>query len=119
MVAAQFNIDVVSQLEKLLPSFKLIVPSFVIHELVNIRKREGGKNKTAASVALKITEGNAVHIINMPLQKNEDVDAALIRMSPILCTNDRSLRRKARKNGITVIYLRQRKYLAVDGFLNR
>jgi Uncharacterized proteins of PilT N-term./Vapc superfamily len=45
------------------------------------------------------------------------VDDALIRISRVLCTNDRELRTKAREMGITVVYLRQRRYLAVDGHL--
>ena len=36
----------------------------------------------------------------------------------LLCTNDRELRRKAREKNINVIFLRQRKYLDVDGHLN-
>ncbi|HSO25353.1 MAG TPA: twitching motility protein PilT, partial [Methanobacteriaceae archaeon] len=49
------------------------------------------------------------------LEPEEKVDDALIRISKVLCTNDRELREKARKKGITVVYLRQRKYLAIDG----
>lgn len=117
MVAGQLNIDVVSQLEKLLPSFKFIVPSFVVRELENIQQRAAGKNKAAASVALKITRGYAVHIKNIHLLENEQVDDALIRISHVLCTNDKDLRLKARKKGLKVVYLRQRKYLAVDGYI--
>jgi uncharacterized protein len=118
MMAAQFNIDVVSQLKDLLPAFKLIVPTFVIQELENIQKRSQGKTKAAASVALKITASDSVHIKPVPLIENERVDDALIRISQVLCTNDRDLRQKAREKGINVVYLRQRKYLAVDGYLN-
>ena len=31
--------------------------------------------------------------------------------------NDRELRRRARSRGITVVYLRQKKYLTVDGHI--
>ncbi len=116
MMAAQFNLDIISLLEELSPSLKLIVPSFIIQELEKIKERSKGKTKTAASVALKIANLSPVNIKIIPLLKGERVDDALLRISKVLCTNDRELRRKARKKGIIVIYLRQRKYLAVDGY---
>ena len=51
----------------------------------------------------------------------ESVDDALLRLSGksrILCTNDRELKRKAHEMNLNIIYLRQRKYLDVDGHLN-
>ncbi|BDZ72007.1 hypothetical protein GCM10025861_25240 [Methanobacterium petrolearium] len=45
------------------------------------------------------------------------MDDALLRISKVLCTNDRQLRNRAREKEITVVYLRQRRYLAVDGHL--
>ncbi len=116
MIAAQFNLDIISQLEELVPSLKLVVPSFIILELEKIKERSKGKTKTAASIALKIANLSPVIIKSIPLLKGEQVDDALIRISKVLCTNDRELRRKARNKGIIVIYLRQRKYLAVDGY---
>lgn len=117
MMVAQFNLDLVGELRALLPKFKLSVPNFVIQELEAIENRSRGKTKAAASVALKIAHLNPLKIENIPLLKGESVDDALLRISKVLCTNDRELRRNARKKGITVIYLRQRKYLAVDGYL--
>lgn len=117
MIAAQFNLDIIGQLEELSPPLKLIVPFFVIEELEKIKERLKGKTKIAASVALKIAHLSPVIIKNIPLLKGEQVDDALLRISKVLCTNDRELRRKARIKGIIVIYLRQKKYLAVDGYL--
>lgn len=118
MMAAQFQLDVVSQLEEILPNFKFTVPSFVIQELDYIKNRSRGKNRTAASIALKIASSPPLKIEEIPMHKGENVDQALLRISPVLCTNDRELKKLARQKGIPVIYLRQRKYLAVDGYLN-
>ena len=118
MMAAQFNLDVAGQLQELLPNFKYMVPCFIIKELENIKERSRGKTRTAASIALKIAGQEPLTTENIPLIKGEEVDDALLRISPVLCTNDRELRRKARKLKIPVIYLRQKKYLAVDGYLN-
>ena len=49
--------------------------------------------------------------------EGELVDDALLRISKVIGTNDRELRKKARIKGIIIIYLRQRKYLAIDGYL--
>jgi rRNA-processing protein FCF1 len=117
MMAAQFNLDVAGQLQELLPKFDYIVPSFIIKELENIQKRSRGKTRTAASTALKIAGLKPLKIKNIPLLEHEPVDDALLRISMVLCTNDRELRNKARKLKIPVIYLRQRKYLALDGYL--
>lgn len=117
MMAAQFNLNVVSELEKILPSFRLSVPSFVVRELENIKKRSKGRTKAVAAVAIKIASSSPLEIKDIPLLEGEYVDDALLRISHVLGTNDRELRRKARKREITVIYLRQKRYLAVDGHL--
>ncbi len=116
MMAAQFHVDVIAELEKILPSSHLTVPSLIIQELEHIKKRSKGRNLSAARIALKLARSSPIVIKDVEL--NGTVDDTLLRISKILCTNDRELRRKARKRGITVIYLRQKKYLAVDGFLD-
>lgn len=39
MMSAQFHVDVVSELEKILPSCKLLVPTAVLKELSRIKIR--------------------------------------------------------------------------------
>ncbi len=115
MMAAQFPLDLVEELEHTLPSYQLYIPSPVMYELEKIKKRSKGKNKIAASIALKIAKSPPFKVKELELSKGEMVDDALLRISKVLCTNDRELKIKARKKGITVVYLRQRRYLAVDG----
>lgn len=117
MIPFQFNVDIISELEMTLHSYKLVVPDFVINELNGIKKGSRGKNKIAASIALKIAKSYPVELKHIELEPEEKVDDALIRISKVLCTNDRELREKARKKGVTVVYLRQRKYLAIDGHI--
>lgn len=116
MMAVQFHIDIAAELERILPSSQLTVPSLIIQELENIKKRSKGKNRSAAKIALKLAKSSPIVIKNVELRGT--VDDTLLQISEILCTNDRELRRKARERGIPVIYLRQKKYLAVDGFLD-
>ena len=121
MMAAQFHVEIVGELEHILPSCKFLVPSAILRELGRIKNRSKGKNRVAASIALKIATSSPFEVIEMQIMDGESVDDALLRLSEksrILCTNDRELKRKAREMNINIIYLRQRKYLDVDGHLN-
>ena len=121
MMSAQFHVDVVSELEKILPSCRLLVPTAVLKELSRIKNRTKGKNKIAASIAIKIATSPPIVVLEMEQKKGESVDDSLLRLSEksrLLCTNDRELRLKAREKDINVIFLRQRSYLDVDGHLN-
>ena len=81
MVPFQFNVDIIDELEKALPSYKLTTPIFVINELKGLKRNNKGK----------------------------------IRLNADLALNDIELKKRARKKGITVAYLRQKKYIAIDG----
>jgi rRNA-processing protein FCF1 len=117
MTTTQFPVDVVGELVNILPSYHLYVPSYVMEELENIKSRSKGKARIAASVAIKIAHQEPFTIKELVRKKRESVDDALIRHAKILCTNDRELKQKAREKEIAVVYLRQKKYLAIDGHL--
>ena len=92
----QLDVDIVMELQNLLPSYyDLIVPSVVIDELTTLKK----------IVNIKKTD----HVDNLLLKFCNDTD--------VLCTNDKILRKRARKRNITVVYLRQHRYLEVDGYI--
>ena len=117
MIPAQFHVDVLTELERILPNYTFVVPSFVTRELESIKKRSKGKDRIAASVALKLIESSNISVIDIDLKYKEKVDDALLRISKVLCTNDRGLQKRARNRGLAVVYLRQKKYLAVEGYL--
>ena len=115
MVPFQFNVDVISELEKLLPSYRLTTPSFVINELKGLKKNNKGKTRLNANLALKLANSSRIEIKDISLLENETVDDALLRVSEVLATNDIELKNRAKDKGITVAYLRQKKYIAVEG----
>ncbi|AMD17622.1 PilT domain protein [Methanobrevibacter sp. YE315] len=115
MVPFQFNVDIITELEKLLPSYKLTTPSFVINELKGLKKNNKGKIRLNANLALKLANSSKVEIKDISLLENETVDDALLRVSEVLATNDVELKNRAKDKGITVAYLRQKKYIAVEG----
>ena len=115
MVPFQFNVDIITELEKVLPSYKLTTPSFVINELKGLKKNNKGKVRMNANLALKLANSSKVEIKDISLLENETVDDALLRVSEVLATNDIELKNRAKDKGITVAYLRQKKYIAVEG----
>ena len=117
MIPFQFNIDIIDELEKALPSYKFITTNFIINELKGLSRNKKGKIRGNAKLALKYAKVKNIEIKDIPLQENEKVDDALIRISNIIATNDIELRKKARKKGKTIIYLRQKKYVMIDGYL--
>ncbi|WP_459537459.1 type II toxin-antitoxin system VapC family toxin [Methanobrevibacter sp.] len=115
MVPFQFNVDIITELENKLPSYKLTTPSFVINELKGLKRNNKGKIRLNANLALKLANSSKVEIKDISLLENETVDDALLRVSEVLATNDIELKNRAKDKGITVVYLRQKKYIAVDG----
>ena len=115
MVPFQFNVDIITELENTLPSYKLTTPSFVINELKGLKKNNKGKTRLNANLALKLANSSKVEIKDISLLENETVDDALLRVSEVLATNDIELKNRAKNKGITIVYVRQKKYIAVDG----
>lgn len=115
MVPFQFNVDIITELENLLPSYKLTTPSFVINELKGLKRNTKGKTRLNANLALKLANSSKVEIKDISLLENETVDNALLRVSEVLVTNDIELKNRAKNKGITIVYLRQKKYIAVEG----
>ncbi|WP_400201175.1 PIN domain-containing protein [Methanobrevibacter smithii] len=115
MVPFQFNVDIIDELEKALPSYKLTTPIFVINELKGLKRNNKGKIRLNADLALKLANSSNIEIKDISLENNETVDDALLRVSEVLATNDIELKKRDRKKGITVEYLRQKKYIAIDG----
>ena len=115
MVPFQFNVDIITELENLLPSYKITTPSFVINELKGLKRNNKGKVRLNANLALKLANSSKVEIKDISLLENETVDDALLRVSEVLATNDIELKNRAKEKGITIVYLRQKKYIAVEG----
>ena len=115
MVPFQFNVDIITELENLLPSYKLTTPSFVINELKGLKRNNKGKTRLNANLALKLANSSKIEIKDISLLENETVDDALLRVSEVLATNDIELKNRAKDKGITVAYLRQKRYIAVEG----
>lgn len=115
MIPFQFNVDIIDEFEKALPSYKLTTTQFVINELKGLKRNNKGKIRVNAMLALKLVNSSNIEIKDISLEKNETVDDGLLRVSEVLATNDKELKKRAKNKGISVVYLRQKKYIAIDG----
>lgn len=116
MAPFQFNIDVIDELNKVLPSYKLTTPVYVIRELEGLKNNKKSHVRTEAALGLKYAKSGNVEIMDVSTNNGETVDDALLRISKskILATNDIELRKRAKKQSIKVAYIRQKRYIVID-----
>lgn len=115
----QLKIDIFSEIEKLVGRFEPIVLSITLDELKKIS--ESGSSKMSRLASLAIDLSKKCKILETHVMPGESHDDALLRVAKenncIVATNDRILRKKLRKAGITTIFLRQRAYLELEGYI--
>ena len=108
------KVDVFGELRALGFS-RFFVPSGVVEELRILGEKLGGKYSRAARFALQLIERENVEVVDL---KAEGTDKALIELSRqkgcVLITNDRELRKRARKAGISVGYIREMNRVFVE-----
>ena len=68
MVPFQFNVDIIDELEKALPSYKLTTPIFVINELKGLKRNNKGKIRLNADLALKLANSSNIEIKDISLE---------------------------------------------------
>jgi len=109
MVPEQFGIDIFSEIERIVPDCELVTLKSVILELEKIREHAGkGRDKIAAGVALKLIEkfNEKIKIV----ESSGNVDEFILKFSmenkAIVCTNDKKLKKRLKKEGIGVIQMR-------------
>ena len=110
MVPEQFGVDIFSELPRL-GYVQWLVPASVLGELRSLaRTAHKGADKVAARVALGLAEQCSV-----VGEDARDADLAIEELAlssgAAVFTNDKALKKRLFSKGITVIYLRQGRYL--------
>ena len=110
MVPEQFGVDIFGELLRL-GYVRWLVPASVMGELRSLtRSADKGRDKTAARVALGLA--SSCTVIG---QDAFDADTAIVSLAletgAAVFTNDKALKKRLFSKGITVIYLRQGRYL--------
>ena len=114
----RFGVDIFDELERLLGvPLRCLVPQCVIDELQSLDNDASPGFSKEIRFALKIIE--RCKIVDINPAEGEAVDDLLLRFAvqtgyPV-ATNDSELRKRLKNEKVSVIYLRQRAYLMLDG----
>jgi rRNA-processing protein FCF1 len=110
MIPIQFNVDIFTELQRL-GYDEFIVPQAVVNELKMLAKRSKGMDKTAAKVALSLSERCKI------VEETGVADDVIVRLAEdigsAVLTNDIELKNRLYKKGIITVYLRQRNRLEI------
>ena len=118
-IPLQFKIDVFDEIEALIGRFEPIVLSTTLEELKKLSRVKSEKISRQALSALKLAK--KCKIIEVNRRSGESYDDVILRLAKkynsAVATNDSELRKKLREAGIPTIFLRQRAYLQIEGYL--
>ncbi len=115
MVPFEFKVDIIDELNRIMPEkFTIIIPDLVIDELRKIAEGSG-KKTIAARSALEFVKGFQIERV----EKRGNVDTSIVYYAKekgyALATQDKEMKKLARKLGVPIITMRQKKYLIYDG----
>ena len=111
MVPFQFKVDIFSEIERICKfNYRIYVYEQSSEELKNIIQKQRGSHKKAAKMAIQLVKAKKPSIIKRQGYVDdmilEDADA-----EAVVATLDIALRKKLLGKGVSVIILRQKKYL--------
>lgn len=117
-ISSQFQIDIFDELMNLLNQrFDSILLSPTYKELQKIAEKGSPKIRQHASLALKLAEKCRIVMVEQGFEETHDdviVRVAAEWKCPV-ATNDQALRKRLRNINVSVIYLRQRSHLEMEG----
>ena len=116
LIPYQFNVDIFAEIKRICDfKHELAVLDKTLGELSSITEKQKGKNRMAASFALKLLKGKSLKIIRTHSQK--PVDDLLVEHAEkgaIIATQDAALKRKIRVKKGKIIILRNKKFLKFE-----
>jgi len=112
LIPFKFKVDIFSEFDRICNfNYKLFIFEQSINELKNIIEKESLKDRKAAKFALKLIELKRISIIK---SEQKDVDWLMLNKSgedTVVATLDSHLKGELLRKGVSVIILRQKKYL--------
>ena len=106
LMVFQFRINLESELNRILGSYEIVVPSTVKKELKTLKERY-------AKIALSFSERYRT------ISANGNPDDSIIELAEkekgVVVTNDRILKKRLREKNIPVVYLRGKNHLEIEG----
>ncbi len=114
MLPLQFRVNVPGEIARLLDvSYELLVPDKVLIELRTLAKKGGLNERRAARIGLELARG--MKEIKLSGENTDDAILSAVDTETIVCTNDKELKERSLEKGGRVIYLKQRRFLALAG----
>jgi len=111
MVPEQFNVDVFSEIDRIMDSeYSILIPDSIINELKELSRSARGKDKRAAKIGLMMADDHKTAETES-VGDDAVIELALSIENTVVATNDKELKEKLREKGIPLIYLRQGSHL--------
>ena len=108
----EFSIDLEGELTLLLGKFRILVPRPIYDELIFLSKYGKGKKKYNSKPALDLI--NKYEIIESEGTGDDSVLILAKELNGAVLTNDKGLRKRAKKLHLQTIYLREKSKLVLD-----
>lgn len=113
LMVFEFSIKLEEELTMLVGKHRVIIPKQVVDELKWLAAKKGSMRAGFAKACLKMLNNYAVEDI-----KAENADLSVLSLAKkyngIVVTNDRELRKKAKKEKLFVVYLRGKSKLVLE-----
>ena len=114
MMIFELSIDLENELTRLLGKYHIVIPKPIVEELKFISEHGKGKKKNIAKPAIEFA--NRYDIVD--LDNDEKGDRAILylakKISGIVLTNDRDLRKKLKNESLHNIFLRGKQRLFLE-----
>ncbi len=119
-VPLRFGVDIFGEVERLLgPLVVCLVPAAVLAELGRLRGESSPGLVREIDFALELA--GRCRVLEGDRLEGESVDDLILRLAVgggyLVATNDGGLRRRLRGEGVAVVFLRQKAYLEVEGYV--
>ena len=119
-IPLRFGVDIFEELHRLLGrNVRCVVTTPIIDELRLLRTDAKPSFRKEVDFALGLVD--RCEVMEASLDPCETVDDSIVRVASdgpfIVATNDAELRRRLRKAGVSVVFLRQRSHLEIEGVI--
>jgi rRNA-processing protein FCF1 len=119
-VPFRFGVDIFEEMKRLFSSnVRCLVSRLVLEELESLKR--GAKPKFLKEIDFAVKMAERCETFEDTLRPGETVDQSLVRIARergfYVATNDAELKRDLRNEGVSVVFLRQKTYLEVDGVI--
>jgi len=116
MMPYQFGINIEKELNRLLGICRIIIPRTVVEEMERLAEEEGEVGR-AAKLGLSIIKKKGFGLVETENKGDDGVIETALKMDAAIVTNDKELKKKAKKYNLPVIYLRGGNRLEIEEIL--